>query len=59
MESSTVYGTRLPYLRQHEKVIGPNPRALVVDKGEAVDINDYQDLRVAETLLNLRRTPST
>jgi len=51
MESSTIYGTKLSFLRKTKSVIGETPYALVVKKNEAVDINDEWDFVIAELIL--------
>ena len=50
-ESSTIYGTTLKLLRETNSVIGGKIIPLVVDKKEAIDINDAYDFMLAELIL--------
>ncbi len=50
-ESSTVYCTTLKILRETKSVIGGKMNPLVVDKREAIDINDIYDFMLAEVIL--------
>jgi CMP-N,N'-diacetyllegionaminic acid synthase len=50
-ESSTIYGTTLKVLRETNSVIGGEMSHLIVDKKEAIDINDIYDFMLAEVVL--------
>ena len=50
-ESSTIYGTTLKVLRETNSVIGGEMSHLIVDKKEAIDINDIYDFMLAEIIL--------
>jgi CMP-N,N'-diacetyllegionaminic acid synthase len=50
-ESSTIYGTTLKSLRETNSIIGGETIPLIVDKKEAIDINDIYDFMLAEAVL--------
>ena len=51
MESSTIYGTRYSFLISEKKIISDKPYAIIVNKYEAIDINDLRDFELAELLI--------
>ena len=53
-ESSTIYGTSYRVLKDNNFVIGNAPAALVVNKDEAFDINDYYDFEIADFMMRSR-----
>jgi CMP-N,N'-diacetyllegionaminic acid synthase len=50
-ESSTIYGTTLKILRETNSVIGAKTSPLIIDKNEAIDINDIYDFLLAEVII--------
>ena len=55
MESSTIYGTRYSFLLSEKKIISDKPYAIIVNKYEAIDINDHRDFELAELLIKNRK----
>ncbi len=50
-ESSTIYGTTINTLREKKSVLGEYVGALVIPRGEAIDINSQLDFDIAEFLI--------
>jgi len=53
-ESSTIYGTAYQVLIDKKLVIGNAPAALLINKDEAFDINDYFDFKIADIMMQLK-----
>jgi CMP-N,N'-diacetyllegionaminic acid synthase len=52
-ESSTIYGTKLKVLREKQSVLGDKVHPLIIEKKEAVDINDIYDFLLAEVIVKI------
>jgi len=52
-ESSTIYGTTLKILREKKSVLGDKVHPLIIEKKEAVDINDIYDFLLAEVIMKI------
>ena len=53
-ESSTIYGTRFQILKNNRSVLGVRLYPLIIDEKEAIDINNKEDLFLAEAAMNMR-----
>lgn len=53
-ENSAIYVTRVRALRETGSILGRKVRGMVINREEAVDINEPIDLKVAEALLKER-----
>ena len=51
-ESSTIYGTRIEVLRRKKSVLGDRLFPLIIDKREALDINDEFDFLMVEAIMD-------
>ena len=53
-ESSTIYGTAIQTLLDKKLVIGDYPAPIIVQKKEALDINDEFDFKVVESVMKYK-----
>tara|TARA_X000000950_G_scaffold227085_1_gene274085 strand:+ start:13642 stop:14319 length:678 start_codon:yes stop_codon:yes gene_type:complete len=51
VESSTIYGTLTNTLLKTKSVLGENPKPIIVDHYESIDINEQIDLIIAESIV--------
>ena len=51
-ESSTIYGTRIEVLRRKKSVLGDRLFPLIIEKREALDINDEHDFLLVEAIMD-------
>ncbi|MEK9132944.1 MAG: acylneuraminate cytidylyltransferase family protein [Patescibacteria group bacterium] len=54
-ENSALYITKVNSLRESGSVLGFNPTVFIIDEAEALDINEPQDMLLAEFLLNKKK----
>ena len=52
-ESSTIYGTRFKVLKNNRSVLGVKLYSLIIDEKEAFDINNKDDLLLAEAAMRM------
>jgi len=51
-ESSTIYATKLDTLRRKTSVLGDSLYPLIISRDEAIDINDDNDFKLVELMIN-------
>ena len=54
-ENSAVYATSIKYLLKNKKIVRKNMNFIKISKIEGFDINDVEDLKIAENLVSIKK----